>query len=77
MILTGLTTNACILIWAGEVFVRGYQVIVPSDCVGALSPDSQAKALNLMEDNFGAQTIPSEKLDLDSFLIDSPSGAGV
>lgn len=68
IILAGITTNACVLISAGEVFLRGYRMIVPSDCVAALTPDAQGKALKLMEENFNAQMDPSAELDLTSLL---------
>jgi hypothetical protein len=43
-------------------------LFVPSDCVEALSDEEQRSALTLLENNFGAETTPSEKLDLNSLL---------
>jgi nicotinamidase-related amidase len=69
VMMVGVTTNACVLISAGEVFVRGYRLVVPCDCVAALTPQAQRDALKLMEQNYQADTRPSTDLDLDSLLI--------
>lgn len=68
VILCGLTTNACVLISAGEVFVRDYRIYVPCDCVAGLTAEAQGKALALMHDNFSANTDASDKLDLNHLL---------
>jgi len=63
LIVAGLTTNACVMITASDIYVRDYRLFVPSDCVAALTEEEQRKALELMEKNFAADTTPS--LDLD------------
>ncbi len=68
IILAGITTNACVLISAGDVFLRGYRMLVPSDCVAALSADIQRAALKFMAENFNAETAPAGKLDLGLLL---------
>ena len=65
VILTGVTTNACVLISAGDVFLRGYRLFVPSDCVAALTQQAQEQALKIMADNFNADTSVSSELDLE------------
>lgn len=64
VILTGITTNACILISAGDVFLRGYRLFVPSDCVAALTQEAQEEALRIMSENYSADTRVSSELDL-------------
>jgi nicotinamidase-related amidase len=64
VILSGITTNACVMITAGDIYVRDLGLFVPSDCVAALTEEDQIKALELMKANFGADTTPAERLDL-------------
>jgi nicotinamidase-related amidase len=66
VILAGITTNACVMITAGDIHVRDLGLFVPSDCVAALTEDEQTKALEFMERNFGADTTPAEQLDLNA-----------
>ena len=72
IILAGLTTNACVLVSAGELYVRGFRLFVPRDCVEALTPDVQGPALKLMEESYKAVTNPATELDLRS-LVDRPA----
>jgi nicotinamidase-related amidase len=65
-IVAGLTTNACVLVSAGELFLREYRLFVPSDVVAALDPESQEEALKLIRENYKADTTPSSELDLES-----------
>ncbi len=64
LILAGVTTNACVMITAADVYVRDYRLFVPEDCVAALSQSDQHNALELMRKNFGAETRPSSEIDL-------------
>jgi len=66
VILTGITTNACVLITASDVYVRDLQLFVPCDCVAALTDKDQQSALEMMRRNFAADTRPSTELDLDA-----------
>jgi nicotinamidase-related amidase len=72
VILTGLTTAACILLTAGEIYVRDLKLYVPSDCVAALNKWEQRNALNLMRNSFGAIITPSQRLNLGSLIRSSP-----
>lgn len=68
VVIAGITTNACVLISAGDVFLRGYRLFVPSDCVAALTQEAQSEALKIMRDNFNADTSPSSHLDLEALV---------
>jgi nicotinamidase-related amidase len=68
VIMAGVTTNSCVLISAGELFVRGYRLVVPRDCVQALTPDAQGHSLRLMEESYKAETELSGDLDLKTLL---------
>jgi nicotinamidase-related amidase len=68
VILTGLTTNACILATAVEVYVRDLKLFVPADCVAALNRRAQSNTLELMSGSFGAATTNSSRLRLRKML---------
>jgi nicotinamidase-related amidase len=68
VILAGMTTNACILTSASEIYVRDLRLFVPSDCVAGLTPQAHRAALALMKNSFGADTRPSRALELRRFL---------
>jgi nicotinamidase-related amidase len=64
LILVGLTTSACVLITAGEAYVRDLNIYVPSDCVAAIDNTSHKYALELMKKSFNAKTLQSNRIDL-------------
>jgi len=64
VILAGLTTSACILSSAAEIFIRDLKLFVPSDCVAGLHQRDHRQALELMRKSFHADTAPSRTLDL-------------
>lgn len=64
VVLTGLTTSACILLTAGEIYIRDLKLHVPADCVAALKRKDHRNALALMRASFRAITMPSRALDL-------------
>jgi nicotinamidase-related amidase len=64
VILTGVTTNSCILLTAGELYVRDIKAYVPRDCVAGLTPRQHRTALYVMQNSFGATLCDSRRLDL-------------
>lgn len=66
-IVAGITTNACVMISASDLYVRDLELFVPSDCVAALTDRDQRTSLDLMRKNLAADTTPSEQLDLRAF----------
>ena len=66
VILTGLTTSACVLLTAGEIYIRDLKLYVPSDCVAGLHSQDHRRALDLMRISFRAVTTPSRNLNLRS-----------
>jgi nicotinamidase-related amidase len=71
VIVAGITTNACVMITASDIYVRDFRLFVPSDCVAALSEKEQRDALALMKANFGADTTPSTKLRINNLVKES------
>jgi len=55
LILTGCVTNICILYTAADAVMRGYSVIVPTDCVAHLDPAEGEFAVNQMKNVLGVQ----------------------
>lgn len=68
VILAGLTTAACVLLTAGEIYVRDLELFVPADCVAALRETDHRRALAIMRTSFRADTRLSKKLDLKTLL---------
>jgi nicotinamidase-related amidase len=62
VILTGVVTNICIQHTAADAYYRGYKVIVPEDCVDALTNKEQADSLAYMKRMYGAEVTDSDKL---------------
>jgi nicotinamidase-related amidase len=62
LILTGVLTNCCIQYIAGEAFVRGYRIIVPENCVEALTEKEHTDALEYIKFWFKAETPSSSEL---------------
>ena len=57
--LTGVLTNCCVQYIAGEAFIRGYRIIVPPDCVEALSREEHDAAVEYVKFWYKADTTPS------------------
>ncbi len=72
LILTGLLAASCILFTAQDAHLRGYRVVVPSDCVAARSPEDQGRALRQLERGLGADIRPAATI-----LRTTPAAAGV
>ncbi len=59
LILTGTTTPQCILFTATDAYVREYRLVVPSDCVTALTRKQQQLALYFLDSVLGARVCRS------------------
>ena len=64
-IVAGVTTNACVLIAAGDLHVRDFRLFVPADCVAARSEREHRLCLDVMKNSFDADTTPSSGLNLE------------
>lgn len=71
VILTGLLADSCILLTAQEAHMRGYQVVVPADCVAARRPEDRRRALALMRRTLHADTRSAEALDVKALRRDT------
>jgi nicotinamidase-related amidase len=59
LVITGLTTDSCIMFTAHDAYVRGYQIWVPSDCVAAARPQFTRNSLQHMARVLKASTVRS------------------
>ncbi len=55
LVLTGCISNICILYTAADAVMKGYSVIVPTDCIAHLDPAEGEFALNQMKNILGVQ----------------------
>jgi nicotinamidase-related amidase len=68
LILTGLTIERCLLFSANDAFLRDYELYVPPDCTAAIEEENYAAALRILESVLGANTTPSDALDLEALM---------
>lgn len=64
LIVTGLSTDICVLFTAHDAYERGFTVLVPSDCTAAIDPKHKRVALQLLSRVANADTTPSPDIDL-------------
>jgi len=53
LIITGVVTNICVRSTAHDAFFRGYDVIIPEDCVAATGEREQASSLYDIDTHYG------------------------
>jgi nicotinamidase-related amidase len=63
VVITGVSTNSCVLFTANDAYMRDLNVVVPPDCVAACTEREQNSALEEMKNMLKAQLIHSEELD--------------
>ena len=49
LVLTGITTDICVLFTAHDAYMRGYRITVPSDCTAAVKDEYHLNALRFLE----------------------------
>jgi nicotinamidase-related amidase len=64
LILTGFSTDICVLFTASDAHLRDYHVVVPSDCVAAQSEQENARVLRYMARVLEADIRGSDEIDL-------------
>jgi nicotinamidase-related amidase len=62
LLVTGVTTDICVLFTANDAYMRGFEIYVPSDCVAAVIPTYSKRTLEFMERVLKADTRPSDKI---------------
>lgn len=64
LVLTGIAGDFCVLMTAHDAYMRGYQLVVPEDCVASDPEDQNRFALTHMAKVCKARVGPSRELDL-------------
>ena len=63
LILTGVTTDICILFTANDAYMRDFDLIIPSDCVAAVETKENKHALEHLKRVVKADVRPSDKIN--------------
>jgi nicotinamidase-related amidase len=64
LILTGVSTNSCVLFTANDAYMRDLELIVPEDCVAACNAEEHMFAIEQMKNMLKADVRPSAEIDL-------------
>jgi nicotinamidase-related amidase len=62
LVLTGVSSNQCVLFTANDAYVRDLTLTIPRDCISARTPRDTRLALRYFETVLGADTRPSSTL---------------
>lgn len=65
LVLTGITTDICILFTANDAYMRDYNLFVPSDCVAAVEIKENQHALKHIKRVLKADISPSAKINFE------------
>ena len=65
LVLTGVTTDICILFTANDAYMRDYKLIVPRDCVAAVEKEENQHALKHIKRVLKADIRPSNTIDFE------------
>lgn len=68
LILTGLTTESCVLFTAADAHMRDFHILVPADCVASADPADRERSLDHAHRVLDADVTASTRLDLDALL---------
>ena len=63
VVITGMATDVCVLFTAADAYMRDLHVIVPSDCVTALTPAVHRAALAQMRTVLTAEVVSAKSVD--------------
>ena len=66
LIITGVTTDICVIFSANDAYMRGFNLFVPRDCVAAVEPAHTKTAMALIERVLKADTRPSTSFSFET-----------
>ena len=66
LILTGVSTNSCVLFTAADAYMRDLELIVPDDCAAACNAHEHNSALEQMKCMLKADVSPSTEINFNS-----------
>jgi nicotinamidase-related amidase len=64
LILTGVSTNSCVLFTAGDAYMRDLELIVPQDCVAACNAQEHGFAIQQIKFMLKADVSPSAEINV-------------
>lgn len=62
LILTGVSTDICVLFTANDAYMRDFNIIIPKDCVAAVTKENTENALVFMKRNLKAEITDTKEL---------------
>lgn len=62
LILTGVSSNQCVLFTANDAYVRNLELSIPRDCISARTPRDTRLAIQYFKTVLGADVSPSTRL---------------
>jgi nicotinamidase-related amidase len=68
LILTGVSTNSCVLFTANDAYMRDMELVTPSDCVAACNCDEHNFAIRQMSTMLKADLSRSDEVDVEAAL---------
>ena len=71
VILTGVSTNSCVLFTANDAYMRDLEIVVPQDCVAACNGREHQFALDQIHCMLKAEIAPSTEIDLEALFARS------
>ena len=71
LIITGMATDVCVLFTAADAYMRDFRVIVPRDCVAALTPAAHRAALSQMRTTIKADIVDSRRINFNALAARS------
>jgi nicotinamidase-related amidase len=66
LIITGITTDICVLFTANDAYMRGFDLHIPIDCVAAVKPSFSRQAMEFIERVLKADTRKSTDISFRS-----------
>ena len=73
VVITGFTTDNCVLFTASDAYLRDLNIVLPPDCSAAVSAEYHERALEHMQRVFHVKAIPSTDIDFTDLMESSPA----
>ena len=75
LILTGIATDSCVLATATDADMRDLDVVVPDDCVAAISPERNERALAHLRETLDVRTMNGADIDFGALAREGEESA--
>jgi nicotinamidase-related amidase len=76
VVLTGVSTEICVMFTAADAHMRAYDIWTPSDGVASARPEHSDWALQIMRNSLAAETAPTTDLTLEAWIKRGARAAG-